>query len=132
MNSNRNPIEWALRPLSKYADFTGRAPRAEYWWFYLLSIITVIITMIIDGMIGSNFGGTGYGIVTAIAGLGLVLPSIAAGVRRLHDTDHSGWWMLIAFIPLIGVIVLLVFFVTEGTRDENSYGPNPYGEHAGT
>jgi uncharacterized membrane protein YhaH (DUF805 family) len=130
MNSNMTPIDWAKRPLQKYADFSGRAPRAEYWWFYLFSTVAVIITMVIDSIIGSNFGGTGYGIVTALIGLALILPSIAVGVRRLHDTDRSGWWLLIAFVPLIGVIVLLVFLVTEGTLGDNRYGPNPYGAAA--
>lgn len=127
MNPNMSPIDWAKRPIQKYADFSGRAPRAEYWWFYLLSIVIYIIGMVVDGIIGSDLGGTGYGIVTALVGLGLIVPSIAVGIRRLHDTGRSGWWLLIALIPLIGVIVLLVFFVTEGTPGENCYGPNPYG-----
>jgi uncharacterized membrane protein YhaH (DUF805 family) len=120
------PIDWATRPLKKYADFTGRAPRAEYWWFYLLVLVAYFVGMILDSMMGSNFGGSGYGMATALVGLGLLIPSIAAGARRLHDTDRSGWWLLIAFIPLIGAIVLLVFFVTQGTQGANSYGEDPY------
>jgi uncharacterized membrane protein YhaH (DUF805 family) len=120
------PIDWATRPLKKYADFSGRAPRAEYWWFYLLVLVVYFVGMILDSMIGSNFGGSGYGMFTALVGLALLIPSIAAGVRRLHDTNRSGWWLLIAFIPLIGAIVLLVFFVTEGTQGSNEYGENPY------
>jgi uncharacterized membrane protein YhaH (DUF805 family) len=120
------PIDWATRPLKKYADFSGRAPRAEYWWFYLLVLVVYFVAMIIDSMMGSNFGGSGYGIMTAVAGLALLIPSIAAGARRLHDTDRSGWWLLIAFIPLIGAIVLLVFFVTQGTQGPNRYGEDPY------
>jgi uncharacterized membrane protein YhaH (DUF805 family) len=82
--------------------------------------------MILDSMIGSNFGGSGYGMFTALVGLALLVPSFAAGVRRMHDTYRCGWWLLIAFIPLIGAIVLLVFFVTEGTQGSNEYGENPY------
>ena len=100
-----SPIDWAKRPLQKYADFTGRAPRAEYWWFYLAMVVMVIVTMIIDGMIGSNLGGSGYGFVTLLAGLAVLVPGIAVAVRRLHDTDRSGWWLLIGLIPLIGWII---------------------------
>jgi uncharacterized membrane protein YhaH (DUF805 family) len=120
------PIDWATRPLKKYADFSGRAPRAEYWWFYLLVLVVYFVGMILDSMVGSNFAGSGYGMFTALVGLALLIPSIAAGVRRLHDTDRSGWGLLIAFIPLIGAIVLLVFFVTQGTQGPNSYGEDPY------
>ena len=119
------PIDWATRPLKKYADFSGRAPRAEYWWFYLLVIVVYLVASIVDSMMWSNFGGTGYGMMTALAGLALLIPSIAAGARRLHDTDRSGWWLLIAFIPIIGAIVLIVFFVLQGTQGPNSYGEDP-------
>ena len=121
-----SPIDWAKRPLQKYAEFSGRAPRAEYWWFYLLTMIAFVIAIFIDGMIGSDFGGSGYGVVTALAGLALIVPSIAVGIRRLHDTDRTGWWLLIALVPLVGAIVLLVFYVTEGTKGDNQYGPDPY------
>ena len=120
------PIDWATRPLKKYADFSGRAPRAEYWWFYLLVIVAYLVASIVDSMMGSNFGGSGYGMMTAIAGLALLIPSIAAGARRLHDTDRSGWWLRSAFIPIIGAIVLIVFFVMQGTQGPNSYGEDPY------
>ena len=121
------PIDWATRPLKKYADFTGRAPRAEYWWFYLLVIVVYFVGMILDSMIGSNFGGSGYGRFTALAAVALLIPSLAAGARRLQDTVRSGWWLLIALIPLIGAIILLVFLVTQGTQGANSYGEDPYG-----
>jgi len=122
-----SPIDWATLPLKKYADFSGRAPRAEYWWFYLLMIVTFVVSSIIDSLMGSNMGGTGYGLVSLVVGLGLIIPSLAAGVRRLHDTDRSGWWLLIGLIPFIGAIVLIIFFVTGGTSGDNRYGPDPYG-----
>ena len=128
-----SPIDWAMRPLSKYADFSGRAPRAEYWWFYLLIIIGYLVAMILDSIVGTGGILGSYGILSLVLMLGLLIPSLAAGVRRLHDTDRSGWWLLIAFIPLIGAIVLLVFFVLEGTKGDNRFGADPYaGEPAYT
>ena len=121
-----SPIDWATRPLKKYADFSGRAPRAEYWWFYLLFVVGYVIAMILDSLLGLDKTVGPYGIVTMLLALALVLPSIAAGIRRLHDTDRSGWWLLIGLIPLIGAIVLLVFFVSQGSVGPNQYGDDPY------
>ena len=127
MNDNLSPIDWAKRPLQKYADFSGRAPRSEYWWFYLLQLVAMIFAMLVDSMLGTDVGGTGYGYVYMLTALALLVPCIAVGVRRLHDTDRSGWWMLIA-LTVIGLIVLLVFFVSEGTKGDNQYGPDPFGK----
>ena len=125
MGGKMTPIDYALTPLRKFADFSGRARRAEYWWFYLLVIVGYLVASIIDSLMGLDGTVGPYGIITLVFGLAMLLPSIAAGVRRLHDTDRSGWWMLIAFVPLVGVIVLLVFFVLEGTQGENRFGPDP-------
>ena len=122
------PIDWATLPLKKYADFSGRASRSEYWWFYLLIIIVYAVAMIVDSVIGTDQAFGPYGIVMAISMLALLIPSLAAAVRRLHDTDRSGWWLLIVLIPLIGVIVLLVFFVSGGTAGPNKYGEDPHGQ----
>lgn len=119
------PIDYAMTPLRKYADFTGRARRAEYWWFYLLIIVGYLVAMIVDSVLGFTGPAMPYGPVFGIFALAVILPSIAAGVRRLHDTDRSGWWMLIVLIPLIGGLVLLVFMVLEGTQGENRFGPDP-------
>ena len=127
MNDNLSPIDWAKRPLQKYADFSGRAPRSEYWWFYLLQLVAMIFAMLVDSMLGTDVGGTGYGYVYMLTALALLVPCIAVGVRRLHDTDRSGWWLLIA-LTVIGLIVLLVFFVGEGTKGDNQYGPDPFGK----
>ena len=121
-----SPIDWAMRPLKKYTDFSGRAPRAEYWWFYLLTVVAYLIALILDSLIGTGAAFASTGIIMLLIILGLLIPSLAAGVRRLHDTDRSGWWLLIAFIPLVGAIVLLVFFVLEGTKGDNRFGPDPY------
>jgi uncharacterized membrane protein YhaH (DUF805 family) len=128
MNGAMSPIDWAKRPVvEKYADFEGRAPRAEYWWFALGEFILLAIAMIVDSIVGTDFGGLGYGFVYCAVALALLIPAIAVGVRRLHDTNRSGWWLLIALIPFIGAIVLIVFLVSEGTAGENDYGHNPYG-----
>ena len=87
-----SPVDWATRPLKKYADFSGRAPRAEFWWFYLLMLITVIVAMIIDSVIGSKVFGP-YGIVACLALAALLLPYLGVAVRRLHDTNRTGWWI---------------------------------------
>ncbi|MBA3668448.1 MAG: DUF805 domain-containing protein [Sphingomonas sp.] len=118
-------MDWAMRPLEKFADFSGRAPRAEYWWFYLLFVILYLVVSIVDSMVGVKAFGP-YGILVALLSLALLIPSLAVGVRRLHDTDRSGWWFLIILIPLIGAIVLLVFFVSGGTKGSNRFGDDPY------
>ena len=120
-----SPIDWAMRPLHKYADFSGRAPRAEYWWFYLMVIVGYFVASILDSLVGTGGMMGSFGVLTMIVMLGLFLPSIAAGVRRLHDTDRSGWWLLIAIIPLIG-LVLIYFLVLEGTKGDNRFGADPY------
>jgi uncharacterized membrane protein YhaH (DUF805 family) len=128
MNGELSPVDWAKRPLQKYADFSGRAPRAEYWWFVLFVVIGEIVLSIVDSLVGTGRIVGPYGILVTLFMLALIIPQIAVGVRRLHDTGRSGWWLLIGLIPLIGAIVLLVFFVTAGTPGDNDYGPNPYGE----
>ena len=113
--------------LSQYVQFGGRARRAEYWWFFLFSVLVGIATSILDVALGTDFGDRvgSSGLFSLIANLVLLLPSLAVAVRRLHDTDRSGWWILIALIPLIGAIILLVFFVQDGTPGQNRFGPSP-------
>ena len=155
------PIDWATRPLKKYADFTGRAPRAEYWWFYLAMIVAYLVAMIIDSLVGISLMGP-YGLFTLVLALALILPGLAATVRRLHDTNRSGWWILIAVVPyfimgvmmgmatasgstsglasaglvglvaLAGGIALLVFMVLPGTKGDNRFGPDPYAGEVGS
>lgn len=105
--------------LSQYAGFTGRARRSEYWFFYLATVVAYIVASIIDSIIGTS-------ILVILLALALIVPSIAVGIRRLHDTDKSGWFILIGLIPIIGAIVLIVFFVADSGPD-NQYGPNPKG-----
>jgi uncharacterized membrane protein YhaH (DUF805 family) len=131
-SSQLTPIDWAMRPLQHYADFSGRAPRAEYWWYTFAMVVAGMVIGIVEGMLG--MGGTvgPYGLLSVVFGLALIIPNIAVGVRRLHDTNRSGWWLLIGLIPLIGAIVLLVFFVSAGTAGSNDYGPDPYGRDSET
>jgi uncharacterized membrane protein YhaH (DUF805 family) len=115
-------------PLRKYATFTGRARRSEYWLFWLFTVILEVVVSVVTGGFGNNPMSPTLGLglmVYCLILLALIIPSIAVGVRRLHDTDRSGWWLLIAFLPIIGALVLLVFFVLEGTRGANRFGPDP-------
>lgn len=117
----------------KFTDFGGRARRAEYWYFVLFNAIATLIIGFIDGILGLKIYDNGlysYGLLTAIYGLIILVPAIALSVRRLHDTDRSGWWLLIAFIPFVGAIVLLVFALQSGTAGTNKYGANPKGDGA--
>ena len=101
-----------------YVGFSGRASRSEFWFWILFTVLVGIVTTIIDvGVLSIKIQP-----VSSIWGLVTFLPSLAMGVRRLHDTDRSGWWWLLAFIPLIGVIVLIFFWCFEGTRGSNRLG----------
>lgn len=110
--------------LSQYATFSGRARRSEYWWFALFNLLVSIVAAIIDVVAGTDFG-SGSGVFSVIVTLALLLPSLAVTVRRLHDTERSGWWILIGIIPIVGAIVLLVFMVLDGTPGPNRFGPSP-------
>ena len=110
-------MEYFIGALKKYADFTGRARRQEYWMFVLFYLIFYVGLGVIDSMIGSMM-------LTTLYSLALLVPSISVTARRLHDTSRSGWWQLISLIPLIGLIVMIVFLVQD-SHDENEYGANP-------
>jgi uncharacterized membrane protein YhaH (DUF805 family) len=102
-----------------YTKFDGRAARPAYWWWFLFSILVAIGANIIDAILGT------WGVVNGLAALALLLPGLSVSIRRLHDTDHSGWWLLIGLIPIIGFIVLLVFYLRDSDPGENKYGPPP-------
>src|SRR3954451_10674343 len=107
--------------LTQYAGFSGRARRSEYWWFALASFLASFAASIIDAVIGSDLGG-GTGVVNLLLSLALLIPSLAVGVRRLHDTGKSGWWLLLVLVPIVGIIVLIVFWATDGEPGVNEYG----------
>ncbi|MEE8117985.1 MAG: DUF805 domain-containing protein [Gammaproteobacteria bacterium] len=123
-------MNWYFEVLKKYAVFNGRARRKEYWYFVLFNIIISIVFAVIDSATGSFSAEIGIGLLGGIYTLAVLIPSIAVQVRRLHDTDRSGWWLLISLIPFIGAIVLLVFMVQDSKPDENQYGSNPKGEYS--
>ena len=112
----------------KYATFSGRARRSEFWFFALFSAIVRTIANIIDAIL--HTGNSTTGLVSVVVSLALLVPSLAVGARRLHDTGRSGWWLLIALIPLVGIIILIVFWVQDSHGD-NQYGPNPKGLGSG-
>jgi uncharacterized membrane protein YhaH (DUF805 family) len=117
-------MDWYMTVMKKYADFSGRARRKEYWMFVLFNVIISIVLTILDSLIGT-MSESGYGVLSGLYSLAILIPSLAVGVRRLHDVGKSGWWLLISLIPLIGSIWLLVLFVTDSQPGDNQYGPNP-------
>ena len=119
-------MNWYLDVLkTKYAQFSGRARRKEYWMFFLFNILIAIGLAIVDSITGTMSETAGFGLLGGLYTLAVLVPGIAVTVRRLHDTNRSGWWFLIGLVPLIGFIVLLVFFCRDGTAGENQYGPSP-------
>jgi uncharacterized membrane protein YhaH (DUF805 family) len=122
-------MNWYLEVLKKYAVFQGRARRKEYWMFTLFNVLISIALIIIGAILGLS-GDGGTNILSTLYGLAVLLPGIAVSVRRLHDTDRSGWWLLIGLIPIIGFIVLLIFMVQDSQPNDNQYGSNPKQEGA--
>ncbi len=125
-------IQTAVRTvLSKYATFSGRAPRSEYWWWFLALLLFNLFLRVIDGAFVDPLEGTGAfydqagGPLGILAGLALLLPNLAVTVRRLRDIDRSGWWMLIALIPIIGYLILLYWLVQPSHVNANRFGEPP-------
>ena len=109
-----------------YANFNGRASRADYWWFVLANMIVSVVLSMLVMLGGDSFIATLFSMVSGLYSLAILIPGIAVTVRRLHDIDKSGWWYLIGLVPCIGSIVLLVFTCLAGTPGDNKYGPDPY------
>lgn len=119
-------MEWMLLPLKRYADFSGRSRRKEYWMFVLGVLIAAIVLGIVESVLGlSGMVGHVYGPLTLIFLLAIIVPSIAVQVRRFHDQDKSGWFVLLALIPFVGGLIVLVFMCLEGTKGPNRFGPDP-------
>ena len=113
---------------AKFVTFSGRAPRSEYWWFYLFSLICAVAGLIVDGAVlgmslidedGDFTGGPVFWLVV----LALGLPHLSVSIRRLHDIDSSGYWIWIQLIPFVGPLIFLMWMCTSGTDGENDYGP---------
>ena len=118
-------VDAYMTVLRKYAVFEGRARRREYWMFFLINLLIGIVLGIADAALARVVGQRGFAIFGPLYSLAVLIPSLAVGVRRLHDTGRSGWWLLISFVPLIGFIVLIVFLVQQGQPGPNEYGPDP-------
>jgi uncharacterized membrane protein YhaH (DUF805 family) len=103
---------------SNYVNFSDRAARSEYWYWILFYFIGAIVTGAIDAAIGMS-------ITTGLFGLAMLLPNLAVSIRRLHDLDRTGWWILIGLIPIVGWIILLIWYCTKGTDGQNRFGPDP-------
>ena len=120
-------MEWFMKALKKYAVFQGRAQRKEYWYYILFFVLFAIVVSLVENTLGLADPETGSGPLSLVYSLALLVPSIAVAVRRLHDTGRSGWWILIGLIPVVGAIVLIVFYVFDSEPGDNEYGPNPKG-----
>lgn len=119
-------MNWYLEVLKKYAVFSGRARRTEFWMFTLVNIAVSMLLAFVDNSFGMTVS-YGVGMLSSLYGLAVLIPSLAVAVRRLHDTGRSGWWWLISLVPLIGAVVLLIFAAQDSQPGSNKYGPNPKG-----
>lgn len=120
-------MSWYLAVLKKYAVFSGRARRKEFWFFVLFNIIFAVIALVIDNVLGITIEDLNYGPLYLVYVVATILPNLGVAIRRLHDIGKSGWWILIELIPLIGSIWLIVLFARNGEPGENKYGPDPKG-----
>ncbi len=117
----RTNVEQAARTgIGKFADFSGRSSRAEYWYFMLPVIILLFAAQLVDTLLLN-----GMMVLSLILGLATFFPILSAGVRRLHDTDRSGWWLLVGLFPVIGALVVVYLCCRPGTPGENRFGPEP-------
>jgi uncharacterized membrane protein YhaH (DUF805 family) len=137
-------MNWMLLPLRRFFDFRGRSRRKEFWMFVLFLLLASMFLPLVDSLlglggssatyrqVGSHEVAMGYGLsgglLTGLFGFAMIVPGLAVSVRRLHDTDKSGWWLLIGLIPLIGGLFLLYHYVQPGTHGPNRFGPDPLAE----
>ncbi|WP_284126054.1 DUF805 domain-containing protein [Parerythrobacter aestuarii] len=126
-------MEWMFLPYKRYADFSGRSRRKEYWMFFLFVMIVYIVLWMLGGGMAEMDDPYAepemniWMIALVIFALATFIPGLAVQVRRFHDQDKSGWFVLLGFIPLVGGLIVLVFMCLEGTRGENRFGPDPKG-----
>ena len=119
------PVESVRTCMAKYVSISGRASRSEYWWFTAFTAATLALAVVVDELLGTASLGVGLWLLFTL------LPGLTAMVRRLHDTGRSGWWLLIGLVPLVGAIVLLVFFCTDSAAGHNRWGAPPKYQAAG-
>jgi uncharacterized membrane protein YhaH (DUF805 family) len=113
-----NFFDAVLSVLTNYVDFKGRARRSEYWWFFLFDVIVSVIVSLFDVAAGTQ-------VLEILVGVALLLPGLAVTIRRLHDTDRRGWWVLIGLVPIVGMIVLIVFACQDSEPGSNRFGDSP-------
>lgn len=120
-------MQWFTLALRRYAVFSGRSQRAEFWFFMLFCTLIQVALMVLDEVMGWVFlvDGIENGVSSTIALLALLLPTLSVGARRLHDIGKSGWWQLLILLPVVGFIILLLFWVRDGQAGQNLYGNNP-------
>jgi hypothetical protein len=130
-------MEWMIMPLKRFAEFSGRSRRKEYWMFVLLQMLILIPVAILAILMGgpvedpaNPLGSTAILIVLGVYFLVFFIPGLAVQVRRFHDQDKSGWFILLGFIPYVGSLILLVFMCLEGTRGPNRFGQDPKDPYA--
>lgn len=130
-------MEWMIMPLKRYADFQGRSRRKEYWMFVLFQILLMVPLILLAIMLGGvpeddadPFGSLAVLLIVGVYFLVFLIPGLAVQVRRFHDQDKSGWFILLGFIPYVGGLILLVFMCLEGTRGPNRFGPDPKDPYA--
>ncbi len=125
-----------ILPYKKYAQFTGRSDRKEFWYFILFYIITAAILGVIDGVVfgagravigNDGFDISSSGPLAGIFAIGSFIPLLAVAIRRLHDTGKTGWWVLLGLIPLVGTIILIIFYAQKGQPEANAHGEPPEG-----
>ena len=136
-------MDSVFMPLRRYAEFSGRSRRKEFWSYFLFVWIALFVLMYLDTALGLGGSATGYaegssvgfnmkgGLLTLVFALAVLIPNIAVSVRRLHDVGKSGWMILIGLIPIIGWFYILFLYVQPGTIGPNAYGPDPKGPSAG-
>jgi len=120
-------MKWFFQVLRKYAVFAGRAGRREYWMFELWNFL-IIAALVVINVMASASGHNGFAVLAGLYLLATVIPSFAGLARRLHDTNHSGWWFFISMVPLVGPFVLLSFTLKDSDPGPNRFGPNPKAE----
>lgn len=121
-------MERMFQPYTRYAEFTGRSRRSEYWLFTLLYVLVYLACVVVVTVFGErSLAALLMALVLTVFVLGSFIPSLAVSFRRLHDINRSAWWLLIAFLPIIGGLVLLIFDIQDGTPGDNRFGPDPKG-----
>jgi uncharacterized membrane protein YhaH (DUF805 family) len=111
----------------QYANLRGRSTRPEYWWFAIVNALVLGLLVALDGALGWIEAGQDFGLLSGVYTVIVLMPAIAVGVRRLHDRNASGWWLLLSVIPLLGSVILFFMLVTPGTMGSNRFGPDPKG-----